>query len=133
MFFKPDFLKDGGDVSEIRWIFLIIGILFGALIYWSSMRLKRVTLDGEVLRISNYRSEIVVHLRDIERVTGSILMNPELVWLHFRMPTEFGTKIVFMGKSRFFSGFTRHPVVKELRELIWKASTGKKVAPYPIT
>ena len=94
----------------------------GAFIYWSCMRLKKVALDGDVLLISNFRKEIAIPLRDVDHVTGSIFMSPELVWLHFRRPTEFGTKIVFMGKWRFFSGFTRHPVVKELQRLIDRAA-----------
>ena len=129
MFTAADSFEGGGDVCEMRWYFLTAIVLGGAAIYWSCMRLKKVTLDGDVLLISNFRKEIAIPLLDLERVSGSIFMHPELVWLHFRRPTEFGTKIVFMGKSRFSFGFTRHPIVKELGELIEQLSTGRQIAP----
>ena len=129
MFTAADSFQGSGDVREMRWYFLAATVLGGAAIYWSCMRLKKVTLNGDVLLISNFRKEIAIPLLDLERVSGSILMNPELVWLHFLRPTEFGTKIVFMGKWRLSFGFTRHPVVKELGKLIEQASTGAQVSP----
>ena len=129
MFTAADSFEGGGDVREVRSYFLIATVLGGAAIYWSCMRLKKVTLDGGALLISNFRKQIAIPLRDVERVTGSILINPELIWLHFRRPTEYGTKIVFMGKWRFSFGFTRHPLVKELGELIEQASAGANGAP----
>ena len=93
-------------------------ILGSAWWYWISIRLKKVTLEDDLLVISNFKTQVKIPLRDIERVSGSILMNPELVWLHLASPTEFGSKIVFMAKFRFFSGLTRHPVVEELERLI---------------
>ena len=99
-------------------------------LYWCGIRLKKVTLDGDVLLISNFRKEIAISLIDLERVSDSILMNPELVWLRFRRPTEFGTKIVFMPTWRSFSGwFTPHAIVKALENLIEQASTGAQVVP----
>lgn len=86
--------------------------------YWISIRLKKVTLKDDLLLISDFRKQVEIPLRDVERVSGSILMNPELVWLHLARPTEFGEKIVFMAKFRFFSGLTRNPVVEELDRLI---------------
>lgn len=126
MFTAADSFEGDGDVREIRWYVLTATVLGGAAIYWSCMRLKKVTLDGDVILISDFRKEIAIPLLDVERASGSVLMNPELVWLHFRRPTEFGTKIVFMGKWRFSFGFTRHPVVEDLEKLIEQASTGEK-------
>ena len=99
-------------------ILLVVTVLACGWWFWTSVRLKKVTLKDDLLLISNFRKQIEIPLRDIERVSGSILMNPELVWLHLTSPTEFGSKIVFMAKFRFFSGFTRHPVVEELERLI---------------
>lgn len=83
-----------------------------------SIRLKKVALRDGLLLISDFRKQVEIPLRDIERVSGSILMNPELVWLHLKGPTEFGSKIVFMAKFRLLSGLTRPPVVEELEQLI---------------
>ena len=97
--------------------------LLGALFfYWSCMRLKRVRLRGDILLISNFETEIEVPLGDVERVSGSLLVNPELVWLRFRRSTEFGTKVVLMPPIRFFHGFTRHPLVEELQEMLYAVS-----------
>jgi hypothetical protein len=107
---------------EMRWFFLAATVLGSAFLYWFGMRLKKVALDGDRLIISEFGREIEVPLRDVERVTGSILMNPELIWLRFRRPTEFGTKIVFMPTTRFLGGYSRHPLVEELRTLVAQAS-----------
>ena len=99
-------------------VLLIMTFLACGWWFWISIRLKKVTLKDDLLLISNFQKQIEIPLSDIERVSGSILMNPELVWLHLTRPTEFGSKIVFMAKFRFFSGLTRHPVVEELERLI---------------
>lgn len=49
---------------------------------------------------------------------------PELVWVHLRPPTELGQHIVFMPKVRWFAGFSRHPIVEELRQLSGEAGRG---------
>ena len=121
MFIAPDSFKGDGDIREFRMFFLVITILGSVALYWCCMRLKKVRLKEDTLLISNFRKELKIPLRDVARVAGSILMHPELVWLHFRSPTEFGLKVVFMGKSRISFGLTRHPVVKELEHLIGTA------------
>ena len=98
-------------------ILLVVTVLACGWWFWISIRLKKVTLKDDLLLISNFQKQIEIPLSDIERVSGSILMNPELVWLHLARPTEFGSKIVFMAKFRFFSGLTRHPAVEELERL----------------
>jgi hypothetical protein len=110
------------DSRELGWVFLGLTVLGTLFLYWSCIRLKRVRLRGDVLVISNFETEIEVPLRDVDRVSGSLLVNPELVWLRFRRPTEFGTKVVFMPPIRFFHGFTRHPLVEELQEMLNAAS-----------
>ena len=107
----------GNAFPALRWIFLTVTVGGGAWIYWSCGRLKRVRLSGDSLLVSNFRDEMRVPLSQIERVTGSVLMNPELVWVHFRRPTAFGDRIVFMAPWRWPSGFSRHPVVGELQRL----------------
>ncbi|MBP1747595.1 MAG: hypothetical protein H6Q52_134 [Deltaproteobacteria bacterium] len=116
MFMAPDLFSAKGNFQPV--IFLAMTILGSAWWYWISIRLKKVTLEDDLLVISNFQTQVKIPLRGIERVSGSILMNPELVWLHLASPTVFGSKIVFMAKFRFFSGLTRHPVVEELERLI---------------
>lgn len=107
----------GEDVSELRPLFAGATLLGAAFFYWHSMRLKRVRQRGDVLLISNFRREIEVPLRDVERVSGSVLVTPELIFLRFRRPTAFGDRIVFMAPWRPVQGLNRHPLVRELRQL----------------
>jgi hypothetical protein len=112
------FLSIDRDAQGLRWVFLGITILGAAVWYWSCMRIKQVKLDAGSLAISDFRREITVPLAAVDRVSGSVLMSPELIWLHFRRPTAFGDKVVFMAPIRGFAGFRRHPLVDELRALI---------------
>ena len=121
MFLAPDSLHGSGDVRDARWLFAGATLAGGGFIYWACMRLKKVTLSRDSLIVSNFRDEIQVPLRDIETVSGSLYVNPELIWIEFRRPTAFGSKIVFMPKLRVFHGFTRHPMVAELRSIIANA------------
>jgi hypothetical protein len=123
MYVAPD-IFEGDDVREIRHVFLLATLVGSVFIYWALARLKKVTLSGDSLIISNFKVEISVPFKDIERISGSILVSPELAWLHFRQPTEFGTKVVFMPQIRWFGGFTVHPIVQELKELSSKMGQG---------
>lgn len=106
-------------------IFPVVFVLGFLLFYFMCMRLKSVALDGADLVISNFRETIRVPLRDVERVSGSLFMHPELLWLTFRSPNRFGSKIVFMAQWRFLSGYTWNPLVKELRGMVQQVrSTG---------
>jgi hypothetical protein len=98
--------------------FVLAWIVGTSVIYWSCIRLKKVSLVGDSFVISNFRREIRVAARDVERVTGSVLWSPELVWLHVRTPTDFGRKIVFMPGVRLFGGFSQHPLVSELSTFV---------------
>jgi len=118
MFLGPDSFEGDGDVREVRWVFVGATIAGTGFIYWSCMRVKRISLVGHEFIISNYRRTLRVPLRDVERVSSSVLMQPELIWLHFRRPTEFGTRVVFMPKQRALGGFTRHPLARRLSDLV---------------
>ena len=126
MFVAPNSFTPRGNaqmsVEEARMFFLAATIVGGMGLYWLCMRLKKVTLKENDLVISNFRKVVGVPLQDVERVSGSVLIHPELVWLHFRRPNGFGSKVVFMGKARFSFGLSVHPIVRELQAVIGKAS-----------
>jgi hypothetical protein len=124
MFLSPDAWNLNPHLRKVRWIFLLALIVGAGLIYWSCIRMKKVWLGQNSLIISNYLREITVPLQQVERVSGSILMSPELVWVHFRRATAFGNRIIFMPKLRLLSGFSQHPVVDDLRQLINEAHRG---------
>ena len=72
--------------------------------------------DG-FLYVSNYMKEITVPLTEIYDVTENIWINIHPVTIHLKSPSEFGDKIRFMPKTRFFAWFSSHPIVNELKEL----------------
>jgi hypothetical protein len=90
--------------------------------YWFFGRLKKVTVDGENLLISNFRRQAMVPLSNLLRASGSIGGNTEIIWLHFKHGTPFGKTVLFMPPFRPFAVFSRHPLVQELNAL---ARTGK--------
>jgi hypothetical protein len=81
--------------------------------------LKRVEMDARNLYVSNYRTQIVVPLRDVADVTENRWLHLHPVTIHFQRPTEFGSSIVFAPDmfDTWFS-FLSHPVVKELRQAV---------------
>ena len=95
---------------------MVMGLVMIAAMYMGAYaKIKQVKIKGNVLQISDFHQEIETPIENLKSVSGSLLMKPELVWLTFRQPTLFGEKIVFIGKYRFFAGWTLHPVVHELR------------------
>lgn len=110
-------------LHQARYPLLLGCVVIAIMLLWLCVPLKKVEHDGNILRISNYIHTIEVPLHQVEQVSGSILLNPELVWVSFREPTRFGERIVFMGGYRLLGGLSRHPVVKELRQAVSQAET----------
>jgi len=118
MFLAGEWLHDRAGhqpPSEMKWIFLLATVAGSAFIYWCCVRLKRVSLDGSSLVISNYLKEIVVPLRELKSVSEIRWINIHPVTLSFRRETAFGKSVVFMPRMRWFSFLSSHPVVDELR------------------
>ena len=109
-------LAQGPDAPP-KWLFLFIWLAGSAFIYWGCVRLKEVSVDTEFLYVSNYIKEITIPLSEIFDVTENLWLNIHPVTIHLKSPSEFGAKIVFMPTVRFFSLFSSHPVVSELKEL----------------
>ncbi len=84
----------------MKWAFLAVLIVGSLSIWWSSVRLKRVRVDGKTLYVSNFRKEIAVPLGIVERVSENRWINIHPMTLYLRGPTDFGDKIVFMPKTR---------------------------------
>jgi hypothetical protein len=99
----------------------VIGALF---IWWTCMRLKRVRMDSRSLYISNYRTEIVVPLREVAEVTENVWLNIHPVTVKFLHETEFGSKVVFIPTQRWFAFWSSHPVVDKIRDAVARAGGG---------
>lgn len=112
MFLAP---QDRADVPP-REVFLLIWFVGTAVILWSSVRLKRVSVDENFLYVSNYLKEVSIPLSDIYDVTENVWVNIHPVTIHLKSPSAFGGKITFMPQAKF-TFFSSHPVVKELKEM----------------
>ncbi|MBN1532005.1 MAG: hypothetical protein JXA20_05025 [Spirochaetes bacterium] len=93
-------------------------VMVAVMLYWLTMRLKRVAMDDQYLYISNYLREIRVRRDQIVKVTENRWINIHPVTVYFRSATEFGDRIVFMPTVRAFAFFSSHPIVAELRSTI---------------
>jgi hypothetical protein len=111
---------------EMKWTLLGAWLLGSAFIYWSCVRLKRVRMDDDALYISNYQKEIRVLLRDVAAISENRWLNIHPVTIELSRPTEFGDRIVFMPKVRWFGFWSSHPVVAELREAARRAARGER-------
>jgi hypothetical protein len=118
-------LTDHGRPMDptFKWVYLAFSILACSFTLLSA-RLKRIILDDGYLRISNFRREIVVPLRDIAEVTENRWINAHPVTVRFTKRTEFGDAVVFIPKARMFALFSSHPIVDELREAAFRARGG---------
>ena len=109
---------------EMKWVCLA-GLLVGSVaVYWWGVRLVRVVMTEQELRISNYLREIVVPLSAIDEVAENRWIKSHPVTIQFVRRTDFGHRIVFMPKARPFSRFSPHPIVAELRAAARAAKRG---------
>ena len=114
--------------ASVKWTFLFAWLAGTAFIYWSCIRLKAVSLDGSHLYVSNYLKEISIPLTEVSDVTENVWLNIHPVTIHLRSPSEFGDKIVFMPKVRFFAFFSSHPVVGNLKQAVRARGATAKAA-----
>ena len=127
LFLAPDMWRGGNGVPpdpNLRWLFLGITVVGGLFIGWSCFRLKRVRMDDHMLYVSNYSTEITVPLANVARVSENRWLRDHPVTIEFYTDTEFGPRIVFMPKTRWWGSWSSHPVVQEIRTAVARA-TGK--------
>ena len=95
----------------------LVWLAIGGFIYWTCVRLKKVSIDEQYLYVSNYLREIAIPFSDIGEVTENRWLNSHPVTIHFKVPTEFGDNIVFMPTFRFLPLLSPHPAVEQLKRL----------------
>jgi hypothetical protein len=97
---------------------LIIGSLF---IWFSGYDLKKVSVDGDEIIISNYLKTCRVPMSEIVAVTENRMINPKLIWIYFKHRTPLGQRIKFTPVNSFGDRFLfgrKHAVVKYLESRI---------------
>jgi hypothetical protein len=113
------FLLIYSNTNPFIYFFLGGWIIMSILFYFTASKLKRITISGNNLHISNYKKEVHVNITDIDSITEHKYWNPEFITIAFKKPNEFGDKIIFMPKIRIFRSKT-HPAVEELKKIIGK-------------
>jgi hypothetical protein len=114
-----------GAPNQMKWAFLTVLIVGSPSIWWTCVRLKKVRVDGDTLYVSNYLKEIALPLDVVERVTENRWINIRPVTLYFRRFTDFGSKTVFMPKTRIMLPWRSHPVVDEIKRMV-KVATAER-------
>lgn len=124
LFFTSGAFAGSGESApppEMKWL-MLAAIVAGALcIYWFCMRLKQVELDEQYLYVSNFVREIRIPLQDIEEVSENRWVNIRPITLEFRRDTDFGSRIIFMPKTRWWGFWRSHPAVGEIESAIRRA------------
>jgi hypothetical protein len=80
-------------------------------------RLKKVSIEGDWLQVSNYFKKVSIPLSSIDSVSQLIGGNG-FVTIQLRSASAFGLEITFIPKWRPFTLFSPHPSVTKLRRLI---------------
>ena len=99
---------------EMKWLFLGVTVAGGFFLYWFGTRLKQVEIDEQWLYVSNFLREVRIPLLDVEEVSENRWINTRPITVEFRRDTGFGTRIIFMPKTRWWGFWRPHPAVGEL-------------------
>jgi hypothetical protein len=104
------------ESSPRRPVGAMLGVI-GVAAYESyvGLRLKRVRMNGHVLYIYDYTSEVTVPLAEVARVTETRWDGLHRVTIYFARPTAAGTKVTFMPRLPSF-WWTHYPVVEKISE-----------------
>jgi hypothetical protein len=116
----------GGCQAAVTTKWFTLACLAGGSLFilWFSARLKTVRLQGDHLLVSDYRSEELIPLLQIDEVRETRLWNPKLIKLHLLRPGQWGNEVIFIAPIRFQFVFSDHPLVKELRDMVRKQQRG---------
>ncbi len=95
----------------------VMEIVITAIFYFTIMKYMKVSVDDDFLYVSNYWKEIKIPFSDISDVTEIVWIRGHPTTIHLKTPSEFGSKITFIPKSKGYKFFKPHPVVDELKVL----------------
>lgn len=129
-----------GVADWMRWPVAAAWLCAGLLMVYAGIGLKRVAIDGDLIRVSNYFSEIELPLASVVGVEETRWLRVNPVTIEFADDTPFGRFVTFMPKARLFwtvlddpgpegrgmTSFPRyrwppHPIVEELRDAAYHA------------
>jgi len=87
----------------IKFIFIAAGIGSTIAMLIFSWPLKKVTLEGETLLVSDYFQDTMVPISNINVVEESHAFQRRRIILHLKEPCQFGKRIIFIPKPKFDS------------------------------
>lgn len=99
-----------GTSSVTVWALLGLNWSSSSLYLYLAYSLKKVSISGDTLFVSNYRKEIVIQVSQISRVSGPDWTGLRRITLQLHQSSAFGRKIIFAG--RFLSA---GKIARELR------------------
>ena len=103
--------------QDPRWVkYLAAWLGVAIFLFFTTGHIKKVTLDGDQLVVSNYLHSESIPVSRVAAVDGSTWLSPKLVWLTLRSPCAFGRKITFIPVRRMAKGIGKHPLVAELSQ-----------------
>ena len=119
------------DGDDSAWHFLVALCVGACAFCFLLFPLKIVHIVPGSIVVSNFFKTIQVPFSQISNVTEWRWINIRPVWIHFKEPTEFGTKIMFMPTLHLWP-FRAHPIVGELKRLSQEYALLVSQIPYAI-
>ena len=93
----------------------LAGLVLGfALLYYGTLRAKVVSFDDNNLYVSNFFTQAIIPLSDIDYITENRLFAPRLCFIHLKTESKFERTIMFIMRYRIF--FSKdHPDIENLK------------------
>jgi hypothetical protein len=85
------------------WALPLGGVLGTGFVFWYCSRLRKVTLDGDTLIVSDYRREVRVPLARVSGVKRRTWISPPEIIVTFDCDTGLGEKAIFIPSYRFWN------------------------------
>jgi len=98
--------------------FLISGIIFSLVFLLYFYGIKKVSIDGDFLFVSNFKKEIEIPLSQISSTKENVWVLPRKITVRLNEPSTFGEKITFLGYHQPFLFFKTHPALEEIRRRV---------------
>jgi hypothetical protein len=97
----------------VKSVFLMIAIGSSIAMWLFSWPLKKVTLEGETLLVSDYFQDTMVPIGNIDTVEESYAFRHRRIILYLKEPCQFGERIVFVPKLKFDSSILKGYAAKK--------------------
>jgi len=96
--------------------FLIAGLPFSLLFWLYLSSIKKVSIDGDFLYVSNFKKATEIPLSQISSVSENVWVLPRKITVRLSESSVFGEKITFLGYHQSFLFFKTHPAIAEIRK-----------------